>query len=239
MPLELLDWRFSPRQPAMEDAALESLEVFRRLSEPSRALLRDGVQVSRLARHTQALYKGQAISGAYFVLTGRLRVFSLSPEGNEASLYGIDPGETCIFALNSLFNDLSYPAWVEAETDTSVALVPGPLFRLLFQREPSIQDMTVRALSTLVFRLMRELEDVHAYKLEQRLANLLLMRANGRGEIPMTQEQIAHHLGTTREVIARLLRGFVAAGHVQTRRGRVDIRDARGLSRLLARENAG
>jgi len=217
----------------MEAPALDTLEVFRRLSAPNLKLLQDGVQHLQLPPQTQALYKGQAISGAYFVLTGRLRVFSLSPEGSEASLYCIDPGETCIFALNSLFNDLSYPAWVEAETDTSVALVPGPLFRHLFQQEPSIQDMTVRALSTLVFRLMRELEDVHAYKLEQRLANLLLMRASSQGEIPMTQEQIAHHLGTTREVIARLLRGMVAAHLLKTRRGCILIQDRSGLSKLL------
>ncbi len=233
MRAELLDWRFPPPPKPMENPALESLEVFRRLSGPGLQLLHAGVQRLHLPRHTQALYKGQAISGAYFVLSGRLRVFSLSPEGSEASLYFIDPGETCIFALNSLFNDLSYPAWVEAESDTTLALVPGPLFRRLFQQEPGIQDMTVRALSTLVFRLMRELEDVHAYKLEQRLANLLLLRANTQGEIAMTQEQIAHHLGSTREVIARLLRGMVAARLLQTRRGRIQLLDRNGLSRLL------
>ncbi|HTZ00114.1 MAG TPA: Crp/Fnr family transcriptional regulator, partial [Rhodocyclaceae bacterium] len=171
----------------------------------------------------------------YFVVRGRLRVYAVAPDGTEATLYFIDPGETCVFALNSLFNDLRYPAWVQAEVDTTVALIPGHVFRQLFAQEPSVQDVTVRALSTLVFRLMDELEEVHSYKLEQRLANLLLIHASAEGELPMTQEQMARHLGTTREVVARLLRSFVGNGYVETGRGLTRIKDAAGLAGLIAK----
>ena len=80
-----------------------------------------------------------------------MRVFSLAPNATEATLYFIEPGETCVFALNSLFNDLLYPAWVQTEAATTVALIPWPLFRELFEREPLIRDMTVRTLATLVY----------------------------------------------------------------------------------------
>ena len=213
---------------------LETLGPFRRVSEVGRALLRRGVVTLSCQPDGAILHKGQSISGAYFVVRGRLRVYSIAPDGTEATLYFIEPGETCVFALNSLFNDLRYPAWVQAETETEVALIPGPLFRRLFEREPAIQDVTVRALSTLVFRLMQELEEVHAYRLEQRLANLLLTRASAEGELRMTQQQVAQHLGTTREVVARLLGELVALGHVETRRGRTLILNAPALAALIA-----
>jgi CRP/FNR family transcriptional regulator len=212
----------------------ESLGPFRKLSETSRKLLRHGIVCKDCAPPAPILYKGQAISGAYFVIRGRLRVYSLAPDGTEATLYFIDPGETCVFALNSLFNDLRYPAWVQAEANTTVALIPGPIFRQLFEREPSIQDVTVRALSSLVFRLMTELEEMHSYKLDQRLANLLLVHASAGGELRMTQQQIAQHLGTTREVVARLIGQFVALGHVATGRGVTIVRDAAALAALIA-----
>ena len=218
----------------MANTELESLGPFRNLSEFGRKLLRQGIVCKDCAPPAPILHKGQAISGAYFVIRGRLRVFSLAPDGTEATLYFIDPGETCVFALNSLFNDLRYPAWVQAESDTTVALIPGPIFRQLFEREPSIQDVTVRALSTLVFRLMTELEEIHSYKLDQRLANLLLVHAPANGELRMTQQQMAQHLGTTREVVARLIREFVAVGYVETGRGVTIVRDAAGLAGLIA-----
>jgi CRP/FNR family transcriptional regulator len=214
---------------------LDSLGPFRKLSDAGRNLLRRGTVCKECAPGAPILHKGTPISGAYFVVRGRLRVYTVAPGGSEATLYFIAPGETCVFALNSLFNDLRYPAWVEAEGPTTVALIPGPVFRKLFAAEPAIQDVTVRALSTLVFRLMAGLEEVHAYRLDQRLANLLLLHAPTAGELRMTQQQLADHLGTTREVVARLMGEFAAAGQVDTGRGRIRILDAAGLAARIGK----
>lgn len=213
---------------------LDHTPPFSLLTEAGKALLNKEVQYSICPQGAAVLFKGQRASGAYFVVEGRLRVYSLAPDGTEATLYFIDPGETCVFALNSLFNDLRYPAWVQAEAETKVAVISGAVFRKLFQSEPVMQDITVRALSTLVFRLMEELEEIHAYKLEHRLANLLLTHASEDGEVRMTQQQIANHLGTTREVIARLMREFVAAGYVVTKRGLSIVSNPQALSHLIA-----
>lgn len=217
---------------------ITEIAPFRNLSDAGRDLLAQ-VQISVHTRSPQALiHKGQAASGAYFVLAGRLRVYALAPNGNEATLYFIGPGETCVFALNSLFNDLRYPAWVQAVEDTRLATIPGPVYRRLFAVEPEVRDLTVRTLSTLVFRLMAELEEVHAYKLNQRLANAILVHGSGEGLLRMTQQQLADHLGTTREVIARLIGELVDAGLIESRRACIRIADAAGLARLIAGEAA-
>ena len=118
-------------------------------------------------------------------------VFTIAPNGTEATLYFIDPGETCVLALNCLFNDLLYPAWVEAEEETGVAVVPGALYRSLFEREPAIQELTVHALSSVVLRLMTELEEVHSHRVDQRLASFLLNQASSEGVVRRTQQEIA------------------------------------------------
>lgn len=172
------------------------------------------------------LQRGQAVSGAYIVVTGQLRVFTLSPAGKEATLYFIHPGETCVLALNCIFNDLLYPAWVEAIPMTSVAVIPGAIYRTLFEAESGIRDLTVRSFSSLIFRLMAELGSVHALSLEERLIDFLLVHAASDGSVRMTQREIAAHLGSTREVIARLLRHLAQAGHVTTQRKQITLTDA-------------
>jgi len=200
-----------------------AVESYLDLSPAGKQLLRNGLANKRFARPTPVIHKGQRVSGAYLVTRGQLRVFTFTPQGTEATLYFIRPGETCVLALNCLFNDLLYPAWVEANADTEVALIPGPLYRSLFEREAGVQDMTVKALSTLVFRLMGD----------QRLANFLLSNADAAGTLRMTQQELAGHLGTTREVIARLMQGFVARGLVASGRGAVTVRDSEQLSNLV------
>ena len=162
-------------------------------------------------------------------------MYTLAPNGIQATLYFIDPGETCVLALNCLFNDLRYPAWVQAETATTVAQIPGVVYRRLFETEPVIQNVTVQALSTIVFRLMAELAQIHSSNHRARLGQFLLLHATSDGVVPMTQQQVAGHLGTTREVVARILAQFVKAGAVQTRRGSVVVTDRAALRRSLAR----
>ena len=214
--------------------SLEHLEPFSRLGPQGKVLLAHRVVRKRLARSAMVLHKGQPVSGAYLVLAGRLRVFTVGPNGAEATLYFIDPGETCVLALNCLFKDVLYPAWVAAETTTTIAMIPGPVYRKLFESEPVVQNIKIQALSTLVFRLMSELEQMHTRNHGTRLAQFILLHAGSDGCLRMTQQRVAHHLGTTREVVARLLGGFVARGILRTQRGRITIRDLFELRRVVS-----
>ena len=138
------------------------LDTFRNMSEVGKAMLGPGLHYVRYEKKTSVLDKGQPVSGAYIVIGGRLRVFTLLAQDNEATLYWIAPDETCVLALNCIFNDLRYPAWVEAEAGATIAVIPGPLYRVLSENEMAIRNITVQALSTVVFRLMEELEQIHS-----------------------------------------------------------------------------
>jgi CRP/FNR family transcriptional regulator len=210
-----------------------NIEELLHLSPQGRQLLGKECRHVSFDKPVEVIHKGQQVSGAYLVLGGRLRVYTFTPQGTEATLYFIRPGETCVLALNCLFNDLRYPAWVEADAATEVGVIPGATYRRLFEGERTVQDLTVKALSTVVFRLMDELEQIHACNLDQRLASFLLNNASTDGIVHMTQQTLAGHLGTTREVIARLMRSFNTQGLVSTRRCAVSVLDAEGLSAML------
>ena len=217
---------------------LNTLKFYSELSNDAKALLRARLVRRTLPRGKRVIEKGLPVSGAYFVLSGQLRVYTFGPGGKEATLYFIRPGETCVLALNSLFNDLLYPAWVEAAADTVVGIVPGAVYRTLFERERSVQDLTVRSLSTAVFRLMAELEEIHTTRLDQRLAAFLLTHASSDGVVLGTQQELAHHIGTTREVVARQLGEWVASGLVQTGRGRLRLLKTQALAQRAKAQSA-
>lgn len=209
------------------------LEDFLLLSSEGIKTLSQGINYADFIKSETLIHKGQQVAGAYFVISGQLRVFTYTPSGQEVTLYFIRPGETCVLALNCLFNDLRYPAWVDCVPETNIAIIPGQLYKALFSFEKEIQNLTVKGLSTLVFRLMNELEQIHSWDLTQRLADFLLNHANTAGEVSMTQQELAAHLGTTREVIARLMQRFSAKGFVSTRRGSVSLLKPTHLAALL------
>ena len=83
-----------------------------------------------------------------------------------------------------------------------------------------------------------ELEQIHSSNHKQRLVQFILLHAGSDGSLRMTQQHIAQHLGTTREVIARLMQEFVALGFLQSQRGSVTIRDLFALRSMIAPEPA-
>ncbi len=173
-----------------------------------------------LKRGATVIRKGERVGGMYFVVAGRLRVFTLSPGGEEASLYVVNPGESCLLATSALFADMFFPAWAEAVSgDTKVFCIPSVVFLTLFDRERTVRDFTVNVLSRRVFDLMVSLEETALFSLEDRLKNFLIRSANESGQIELTHEKIAASLGSSREVVSRKLKQLGKAKFVQARRG--------------------
>lgn len=214
-------------------AGITDIKSFQNLAPESRVTPARGLRYVNYKKSAPVLHRGQQVSGAYIVISGQLRGFALSPDRNEATLYLINPGETCVLALNCIFSNLPYPAWVEATAATRVAVIPGAKFRVLFESESEILNMTVQAFSTIVFRLMMELEELHASKLDRRLSRFLLLQAASDGRVHMTQQEIASHRGTTRELIARALCQLASAGHLRTSRNLIVIHDPPKLAEAV------
>lgn len=206
------------------------MDIARTLSDQGRETFNACLVTRSFHANERVLDKGARISGAYFVLAGELRVYTITENGKEATLYHIAPGETCILATNSLFNDFLYPAWVVAEKNTRVGVLPGAVYRELFRREPGIQDITIKALSSTVFGLMSELEQTHAQTVRQRLAGYLVMRASSDFMINTTQQKIADALGSSREFVARILAAFNEEGIIKSGRGKILILDCARLN---------
>jgi len=224
--LRRYDRRMPPEPP------LRLFPSLAELAPDGRALLEGSVRRVACAGGTQLVARGDLVAGAYLVEKGALRVYYVSAEGREGTLYWVEPGQSCILALNCMFSRLAYPAWVESEGETEVAIVPGDVYRRLFASEPAVQSFTFEVLSGRLFELMALIEETASQGLEARVAAFLLRRAKGAAEVLVTQDQIARHLATSREVVSRVLRGLVARRLVATAAGRITLLDRPALTRL-------
>ncbi len=176
------------------------------------------------------IQKGDTVGGVYLVYEGALRVYSMNANGRESTLYWIEPGESCILAMNCVFSNILYPAWVESgRKGAKFAVIPSPVYRRLHETEKSVQQFTFDVLSARIFDLMSTLEDVTTLPMDRRIANFLLKKSDSDLRLPMSHEEIASHLGTAREVVSRNLRNLENAGLVKVARGHTEIASVEGL----------
>lgn len=190
---------------------------------------------ARAKAHRSLLRRGDVAGGAYLVLGGSLRVYYVSGEGREATLYTVEAGGTCVLALTATVNREPYPAWVEAGSNGGEYLVvPAALVARLLDGERGFREFVFRALSSRIFDLMRTLEEVGVDQMQQRVARYLVKHQQPDGCVRVSQARIAAELGTAREVIFRALRSLSARRAIETGRLRIRIVNAAGLERIAA-----
>lgn len=110
--------------------------------------------------------------------------------------------------------------------------MPGDVCRRLLATEPAVQAFTFEVFSGRLFEPMGLIEETASQGLEARVAAVLLRRSEGEAAIAVTQEQIARHLATSREVVSRVLRGLVARRLIAIAQGRIVLLDAAALAAL-------
>lgn len=204
------------------------------MAADAKRVLRDGAVLKAVAPGGDILQPGDAVGGVYLVRAGSIRVYYLDANGREGTLYWIEPGQSCILALNSLFTDIPYPAWAAAEDGgAEVLTIPGTVFRDLFARDPAVQRFLFEQLSDRVFSLLKLLEQSMRLPQQDRLLRLLIAQADDNGVVHLTQEQLAHHLGTIREVVSRLLRDLANQGLVSLAPRRIQIADRGRIAALV------
>lgn len=185
-------------------------------------------QVFTVPAGTVLFDERQPCRGFPFVLKGAVRVVKSAANGRELPLYRVLPGETCIITSSCLLGHVDYNARGLAEGDTELVFLPHEQFDALLA-SPPFRNFVFQLFAARIAELMQLVEEVAFRKLDQRLAGLLL----GKGQVVrVTHQQLADELGSVREMVSRLLKGFAEQGLVALGREQVEILDAAGLRRI-------
>lgn len=182
-------------------------------------------------RNEVIFWEGEPTAGLFLVETGIVKICRYSKEGREHILHFMQRGDT--------FNDVSAmdggtnPATAVAHTDVRLWRISHEDLRRIVLNQPALAWAMIENLARRARRLVNQVQDLTMRNVRSRLAKLLLEQARaaeqGESPLPLTQEEMAHHLGTVREVIGRTLRAFVIEGLIEVQRQQIVILDRKRL----------
>jgi len=151
--------------------------------------------------------------GFCVVISGKVKIYKLSPEGKEQILHIISPGQT--FAEAALFGDSTYPAFAESLVETRVLYFPKESFVNLIRKNPQISLNMIASLSHWLRKFVTLVEELSLKDVSARLSKYLIDlstqsgRSSDRGiefELDINKGQLASQLGTISETLSRALR---------------------------------
>lgn len=163
------------------------------------------------------------------VLDGSIRVVKPTGCGREILLYRVEPGTVCIFTVSCLLENVGYAGRGVVGSDLSAVLLPRPFFLSMLDTSQSFRFHIFHYFSERFFHLAELVENIAFGKLDRRLAAALL--AHG-AIIQITHHLLAEELGSSREVISRILEGFEENGIVALERGEIRILDRSALEKI-------
>lgn len=179
-------------------------------------------QAIQLPRGHQIYWQGDACQAIAFLFAGAVRVYKASETGREISLYEIVPGETCILNASCIIGRQGYPANAVTLADCHALLVPAETFRQLMARHEPLRIFIYSLLGQRLAEIMELVEEVAFRRMDNRLRDYLLEKS-GNGTLRATHQSIANDLGTSREVVTRLLRDLEQRGEVHVSRNEITL----------------
>ena len=176
---------------------------------------------------------GQYIKMVPVVLEGTIKVLRTDDEGHDLFLYYIESGETCAVSLTCC--SISNPSDVKAvaEEKTKILAVPARKHEEWSNEFRQWKDFVALTYQKRFQAMFEVIDDIAFKKMDERLLKYLAVKAKQAksNELSMTHQEIASELGTSREVVSRLLKQLEKRKLVELGRNVVYVRD--GLEEFI------
>lgn len=167
-------------------------------------------------------WEGDICSGIAFLFSGQIRVYKSGENGREITLYEIGAGETCILNASCILGNNSYPANAVSLDAGEMLLVPAPVFSRLLASHEALRAFVFSILSERLTEVMHLVNEVAFGRMDERLLDYLIEKSCD-GVLCATHQRIANDLGSSREVISRLLKELERQGKVSLARNEVTL----------------
>jgi CRP/FNR family transcriptional regulator, anaerobic regulatory protein len=178
---------------------------------------------ARIPAGKDVFVQGDYADAIALLLSGVVRVYKIGETGREITLYRFSLGESCILTANAILGQQAFPAIATVEQDAEAVMIPDATFRDWVNRYELWRSFVFDLLAQRLLGVMLIVDEVTFRRMDARVADFLLARSRRQNPIHLTHQEIAAELGSSREVVSRILGGFAGQGIVRLGRGVVEV----------------
>ncbi|EJA8517989.1 Crp/Fnr family transcriptional regulator [Campylobacter upsaliensis] len=172
--------------------------------------------------------------GFLYVLSGKIRFFSVSSNAKEITIFTISGKESCIITTSCIFSNIQADVVLEFMEDSSVFILPNKSFEALTHSNESIMRFNLSLVSKRLKQAFDTINDVTFKSLKNRVVKFLLSNARDN-HIKASQESIANNIGSAREAVVRVIKELKTEGLIDTNRNEIVLKS--GLYELGEEES--
>ena len=188
------------------------------LQQADAQLVREFQQAAFLARIPvghDVFLEGDHVDAIALLISGVVRVYKIGETGREITLYRFGNGQSCILTANAILSQKTFPAIATVEKEAEAVMIPAATFRDWVVRYDLWREFVFDLFSQRLSSVMEIVDEIAFRRMDARVASLLLRRVRLQNPMRITHQEIAAELGSSREVISRLLEDFSERGLIR------------------------
>jgi CRP/FNR family transcriptional regulator, anaerobic regulatory protein len=213
--------RISQALPVLKDATSQLVREFQQVAF-----------LTNIPAGHDVFLEGDSVDAIALLISGVVRVYKIGETGREITLYRFGHGESCILTANAILSQKLFPAIATVERDAEAVMIPADKFRDWVRRYDPWREFVFELLSDRLSTVMAVVDEVVFQRMDWRVTSLLLNKFKTMNPIRITHQEIAAELGSSREVISRILENLSQKGLIEVGRGMIEILDFDELSAL-------
>ncbi len=222
---------------------IKHTNLFSWLEDAEQQDIADRSEMFTCHRHSKLFFAEEVSDDIYLIKQGRVKLTRTSESGREMILDILGPGE--IFGELSLVGEENRSHSAEALDDTLVCRIALADFESLLQRHPEMALKVIKLFGLRRRELEMRIEDLLFQPLGNRLVIALLWQAQRHGiseadgsvRIPLSQKDLAHLIGASREAVAEQIAEWKKLGLIKTSYRAIRIMDLHGLKYFFNRHS--
>jgi len=221
-----------------EDQFMQALHTLPVLRQASPQLVNDFKRTAFFARipaGRDVFVEGDEVDAIALLVSGVVRVYKVGETGREITLYRFGLGESCILTANAILSRQTFSAIATVEQDAEAIMIPSATFREWVQRHDLWRDFVFSLLSQRLSIVMEIVDEVAFRRMDIRVAVFLLERSRLHNPMIITHQEIAAELGSSREVISRILENLATKDIIRVVRGSIEVLDSELLEDQTSR----
>ena len=216
---------------------LKNSQLFNQLGDADLSWLESRSRLRSFARNSPIYLPADHANGVLLLVSGRVKICSVTPEGKQSILAFIEPGE--LFGELSILEHGSREEYAEATEKSTVVLIPVEYMRELVERHTHLALGVTKLLGLRRKRVERRLKYLLFHSNRDRLIHLLLELAEDYGKqkdaqidltIKLSHQELASIIGSTRETVTVTLGQLQAEGLIKVGRRRISLLNANRLA---------
>ena len=219
----------------IERAVTNSLTFYEKLNDSQKRTIADNAILKRLKQGYNVHSSAEECTGLIIVRSGELRVYMLSEDGREITLYRLFENDVCVLSASCVIESITFDVFIDAEEDSEIIIVNSGALNEIVSDNIYAECFMLKKATERFSEVMWVMQQILFFKADRRVAIFLIneMNKTKSAMLNITHDKIARYIGSAREVVSRILKYFEREKIVKIHRGGLEVIDKTALMKLI------